>query len=280
MAAHVIGVAGAGRDDEIRTLAEHDQHRSRINEIPAALGDQLKHAVRAGLPTDRHRHVASRLEPPHRPFEFAAAALTARVQPRVLDRDAGKVSEDQRRFLIGGGERVSATDFLGEVQVPPGASADHHRNAEEAAHRRMPLREAVTARVFADVVEPEWPGIADQHAEHAAAARTLADLGADPVVDAVNEKLLEPLAILAQHAECGVPRARHLTRRTEHALKNRRHVEVGHKGASDLEQAANRHIIGRGHRATEILPLLRGGARCALRRRALRGCGLASGARR
>jgi hypothetical protein len=91
-------------------------------------------------------------------------AIATAAQPARID----------GRLLVGRLE-LRAVGLLGQVQVPPRLAADQHRDAEERRHRRMPGGEPVGARMGADVGQPQRPGVGDQHAEHAATARKVAD---------------------------------------------------------------------------------------------------------
>ena len=97
----------------------------------------------------------------------------AAVQASVLDRDRRPVGQDDERLLVGLVE--VAAGLLGQVEVAVGLAADEDRHAQEAVHRRVAEREAVGARVVADVGHPQWPRIADQDAEDPVAAGQVAD---------------------------------------------------------------------------------------------------------
>jgi len=73
--------------------------------------------------------------------------------------------------------------------------------------------------VRADVVQAQRVRIADQHAEDAAPAREVADRPVRGLVDARGEEPLELGALLVEHADGRVARARELARHLEQAVR-------------------------------------------------------------
>ena len=117
-------------------------------------------------------------QPAHGALELLASGGHVAIEPGVLDRDRRPVGQDDDGLLVVGRERLAA-DLLGEVQVPPRLAANEDRDAEEGAHRRVPRREAVGARMLADVVQAQRARVVDEHAEQAATARQVADGAVD-----------------------------------------------------------------------------------------------------
>ena len=139
----------------------------------ASLHHELEHTAQVGLAADRTRDRDGRLEAAHGAFELAAAGVDVLVQVGVLDGDRHPAREHEQRLLVGLVELAAL--LLGQVDVAPRLAAHQHRGAEERRHRRVLGREAVAARVLADVGEAKRLGVADQLAEDAAAAGKLAD---------------------------------------------------------------------------------------------------------
>ena len=94
-------MSGARRDDEFVAFAQHDQHRTRIDERAATLDDQLEDAVELRDACDRVGDVARRLERRDGPLGFLAAPLAGLIQARVLDRGRRPWRQDHRRLLVG-----------------------------------------------------------------------------------------------------------------------------------------------------------------------------------
>ena len=217
-------VAGGRPHDELIALAQHDHQAARAHQRAAALGDQLEHRVEQELPADRHRHVARGLQPAHRALELLAAMLADFEQARVVDRDGRPVGEDDGGLLVLLGEL--AVSLLGEVEVAPGLAADRDRHAEESAHHRMAGREAVAARMIAHVAQAQRLGMFDQHAEHAASARQVADRGVRGLVHARGQELGELGATVVEDPQRGVTGAGDLACRLQHPVQQRVEVEL------------------------------------------------------
>ena len=117
-------------------------------------------------------------------------------------------------------------------------------------HRRVAEREAVRARVVGDVVQPQRPGVLDQHAEDAAAARQVADRGVLRLVDADAEESLQLGAALVEDAERGVLGAGQRARLVEHALQQRLQVQLGDDRAADVQDSSQASFVE--HRGSRV----------------------------
>ena len=73
-----------------------------------------------------------------------------RVQPRVLDRDAGRDSERHDELLVDVAERVVRA-LVGQVQVPEDLTADRDGHPEERPHRWVIRGEAEAVGMLAKV---------------------------------------------------------------------------------------------------------------------------------
>ena len=222
-------------------LAQGDLGRARVDQRPRALDDQLQHAVEVGHAAERAADLGRGLQAAHRAFELVAALADGAVQARVADRDRGPVGEHDRRLLVL--VRELARRLLGQVEVAPGLAVDDQRHAEERRHRRVREREAERLRVRADVGEPQRPGVGDQHAEHAAPARQVADRAVRVGVDAGGQEALELLTALVEHADRGVPSARELARDFQQPLEDRLGVELGDERPADVHQPPQTVLI-------------------------------------
>jgi hypothetical protein len=236
--------AGAGSRAQRVALDEQDEHVTRLDERAAALDDELEHAVELGLAPHRARDRGRGLEAAHGALELGAAGVHGAVQARVLDRDRRPVGEDDDRLLVALVERP--VRLLGQVQVAPCLVADQDRHAEEAAHRRMAGREAVGARVLAEVVDAQRDRVLDEHAEDAPPARQLPDRVVRGLVDPAREELGELAAVLVEDAQRGVPRARQLARRLEHPVEHDVEVELRQQAAPDLDEADQPVVVAGG----------------------------------
>ena len=106
-------------------------------------------------------------------------------------------------------------------------------------HRRVALGEAVALRVLADVGEAQRLWIADQHAEHAAAARQLADRLARLLVDPEGQEALERGAPLVEDPERRVAGAGDLAGGREDPVED----GLGSSSATSARPAASRLAI-------------------------------------
>ena len=175
--------------------------------------------------------------PPTARSSSTAAALGGPEQPGVVDRDRRPLGEHDDRLDVVVVEVLGAL-LLGEVEVAPGLAANDDRRAEEAAHRRVPGREAVGARVLGDVVQPDRHRLVDQQPEDAAAARQVADRGVDRRLLAGGQELRQLAALVVEHAERGVARAAQLAGGLHHALQQDVEIELGRQRAADVQQLA------------------------------------------
>ena len=85
-------------------------------------------------------------------------------------------------------------------------------------------------------MQPQRPGVADEHAEDPAAARQVADPRMRVLVDAVREEALELRPGLVDHAERGVTRAGEPRGRLDEPLQDGVERELGAEGDSDVHE--------------------------------------------
>ncbi len=149
-----------------------------------------------------------------------------RVQPCVLDRDAGCDSECHHELLVDVAERVLRA-LVGEVQVPEDLTAHGDGHSEERPHRWVVRGEAEAVGMLAKVGKPDRSRLADQEAEDAVTLRQVADLGSLLGVDAHGEELRQERPGRVEHSECPVLGIGQLGRRFDDALEGRSEVEVG-----------------------------------------------------
>ena len=229
------GGALVGRVDDLdrvglRVLVvEQHQRELGLGDLPGAPGDQRE---RVGAPDLAEQHRGD-LRGGGQP---ALAAVRQRVEPGVLDRDAGRGREGHRDLLVVVGELLGA-DLLGQIEVAEDLVAGADRHAEEAVHRRVVRREAVRPGVLGDVRHAQRARIFDQQAEHAAAVRQVTDLGVQLRVDAVRDELGEQL-IGADHAERAVAGADHVAGGDDDPLQRAAQVQVRADADDGVEQCA------------------------------------------
>ncbi len=161
-------------------------------------GDEVEQRLELDLGRERRADLVEALE-------LAEPAGGGLVQARVLDRDGGLRGQQMRELLVLGGE-VPALRLLGQVEVAVGDPAQHDRDAEERAHRRVVPRESDRTRVVRDVVHPERSRIHDQDAEQPTAARQVADRLLGLHVDPRRVEGFEAATGTVDHAERRVPR--------------------------------------------------------------------------
>ena len=154
--------------------------------------------------------------------------------PPHLDRGRRPFGEDHGRLLVFRGEL--AVRLLGEIQVAPRHTADDDRHTEEPAHGRVTLGEAVAARVFADVAQPQRLRLPDQDAEYASAARQIADRRARLLIDPERQELLERGPLLVEDSERRVACSGDLARRRQNPIEDSLWIEFGNKSAPRIEQ--------------------------------------------
>ena len=233
--------AGDRGDHELVAVEQRDLGRARVDQRPRALDHELQDTVEVGHAAEREADLGRRLQAADRALELLVAGVHRAVQPGVGDRDRRPVGEHDHRLLVLRGER--AVVLLGQVEVPPRLALDQQRHAEERPHRRVRDREAVGPRVRAHVVQAQRMRVGDQHAEHAAPARGVADRPVGLLVDPGGDEALEPLAALVEHADRRVPGAGQLARDVEQPLQERLGVEHGDERAPDLDQPPEPVIV-------------------------------------
>lgn len=99
-------------------------------------------------------------------------------------------------------------------------------------------REAVAARMLADVTQSQRLRFADQLAEDSASARKVADGLLGFLVDTGDQEALEFAAIGVEDPDRGVACAGQLPAYVEEALEDRLTMKLGNEPATDLEQSA------------------------------------------
>ena len=240
-------LARAGGDTQCVALGQQQHDGARVDQRAPALDDQLEHAIELGLAAQRHCDRQRRLQPAHGTLELGAPALGGLEEARVLDPHARPRGECDHCHLVGGRE-LAAAGLLGQVEVAPRPVPDQDRNTEERAHRRMRSREAVGLRMVTHVREPQRVRFVDEHAENPAPAREIADRPVRRLVDPEGHEALQPGAVLVEHADRRVLRARDLGRDLQQLAQDPLEVEVGDERAACAEQPAQGRIrqLGRG----------------------------------
>ena len=107
----------------------------------------------------------------------------------------------------------------------------------------MRQREPVRLGVRADVGQPQRLRIPDQHPEHAAPVRQVADRAVRLLVDPLREELVEHLAALVEHPDRGVPRPRELLGELEQPVEHHVGIQLGHDGPRDVEEAPKAQLV-------------------------------------
>ena len=230
-----VHVARAGGDHELVAVAQHDEHVVGLDQRAPALDHELEDALEVGLAADRAGDGGGGLQPAHGALELLAAGGHVAVEARVLDRDRGPVGEHDDGLLVLGRERLAA-GLLGEVQVAVRLAADEDRHAEERSHRRVPGREAVGARMVADVVEAQRARVVDEHAEEAAPTRQVADGAVGLLVDPAREEAGELAACLVEDAERDVARAGEVGGGLQQPVEHRLEIELGQQAAPGVDE--------------------------------------------
>ena len=106
-------------------------------------------------------------------------------------------------------------------------------------HLRVALGEAVALRMLADIVEAKRVRLADQDAQHAAAAGQLADHLARLLIDPVGQELLERGAPLVEDADRRVAGAGDLAGSREDSVEHGLRLKLGYERATRREQAGH-----------------------------------------
>ena len=110
-------------------LQRLDHQGSRTDQSPPALCNELQHRFQPRLRSQRPTDLDAGVERRDRPLQIVALSLGAREPPRMIDRQACELGEQDERFLILGGEL--AIHVLGDVDVserPPGTGTGTPRN--------------------------------------------------------------------------------------------------------------------------------------------------------
>ena len=222
-AGHALGTKSHGHFDPqvagrlVVLGRKEDGHEVRIGGRAAELADELQRRAGADVGGQQPPRDGDRgLEP--------SSLRTGRcVEPGIVDRHGGGGRERLDELLVLGAELVVAA--LGEIEVAEDLVPDPDGDAEEAVHRRVPLREARGPRVVGDAPEQDRFGRLDQRSEKALALRKMADPG-DVFVrhPAVHE--LGEVSRRGDHAERGVSGTDQLPSRVDDAAEHRRQGEV------------------------------------------------------
>ena len=175
------------------------------------------------------------------PALLAAGRL---VQPGVLHRHAGRGAQRDKHRLVVLGELPAAT-LVGQVQVAEHLVTDPDRDAEETAHRRVPLREAGRRPVGGDVRQAQRPGVVDQQTQQAASLGPVVDPRDLVLGQADRDELGQALA-LADDAERTVRRVDQADRGLDDPPQRGLQVQARADGDHGLEQAAH-PVPGRQH---------------------------------
>ena len=163
-------MARTGDDHQLVALSQHDEDVVGLDQRSPALDHELEDPLEIGLAANRAGDRGRGLQTAHRALELLAAGGHVAIEPGILDGYRRPVGEDDDGLLVLGRERLAAR-LLGEVEVPPRFASNEDRDAEEGPHRRVPRREAVGARMVADVVQAQRARVVDEHAEQAATPR-------------------------------------------------------------------------------------------------------------
>jgi hypothetical protein len=167
------------------------------------------------------------------------------VQVGGLDGRARLGGEQGQGPLVVGVEVLPAV-LLGQVQVAVDPTAGLDGDAEEGPHRRVVRRQADRAGVLGDVVQPQGPGVVDQHAEDAAADRDVPDGRPLGGRHAGGDELGDD-AVAAQHPEGAVAGPGEVGGQLDDALQGGRERQVGGEHEPGLQQALV-PVMDRGHR--------------------------------
>ena len=166
-------LAGDRGGGEVVALAQQDQQRARFDQGSAPLDDDLEDAVEVGLAADRAGDLGGRFEPVHGALHLFAAGLRrcgrgGRSRPRSPPtRPAPSPTARRPR-------RSRPLPFRSGRGCPRRGrgSSPARRGSWTSAGGRG---EAVGAGMAVDVGEAQRARLLDQQAEHAAAARQVAD---------------------------------------------------------------------------------------------------------
>jgi hypothetical protein len=146
-----------------------------------------------------------------------------RVEPRVLDRDAGRRGEGGDELLVLRAEPPRRA--VAEVQVAVDRVAHPDGNPEEAVHRGVRRREPRVPRVLREVVEPDRDRLVDDGPEEPVTLGQMPDGGDLRLGHPDVDELLE-IALGGHDAESPVLGSDQLDRRLDDAAEEDREIEV------------------------------------------------------
>ena len=183
-------VTGAGVHDQLMSLAQHDHEAPRAHQRAPALDDQLEHVLERDLPADRDGHVARGLEAASRLLELSGGGARSSHTVRALS--IATAAHSARITAASSSRSLNCPPcFSVRYRLPHACPRTRIGTPRKLVHHRMSRREPVAAGVPADVGQAQRGGMLDQHAEHAASARQIADRSACLHVDARGQELLE-----------------------------------------------------------------------------------------
>ena len=125
------------------------------------------------------------------------------VEAGVLDGDPRCDRQGLSECLVLVAEIVSA-NFVGEIEVAIDHRADSDGDAEEGFHGRVVSRESVTVGMGAEILEAQWCGIGDEHAQHPSSGRASTDRLFLGVAQSDGDKRLEAGPCLIEHTESAI----------------------------------------------------------------------------
>ena len=226
----LLGPFAFGGFDHERAVGSwhRDRDHACVDQLAQPAHDQLQQTRQIDLGCERIPDLVQRLE-------LLRPALRCLVQPRVLDRHR-RLSRQQTDKILVFGIEVDATLLFGQVEVAVGDAAQHDRNAQERAHRRMVRRETNRTRVVAERAKTQRLDIADQHPEDPAPARKSADRLDLLAPDAVRDETLQLVAVAIDDAERGVSRPRQLSRNPHQPLEKLVERQCGAQGDTRTDE--------------------------------------------
>jgi hypothetical protein len=194
----LLGVLAVGCGDREGAVGlwHGDREQTRIDEVAQAPCRQLQQARQGDFGRERVADLVER-------FELIRPDPRRLEQPRVLDCN-GRLSGEEPDEVFVLGVEVGTALLLGEIEVPVGDAAQHHRDTEEAAHRRVVRGESDRAVVVVQIVETQSLRLVDQDTENASAKRKVADTVGVVGVDAMRDEAFEFAAIAVDDAERGI----------------------------------------------------------------------------
>ncbi len=242
---HLAGYGGADRehqpqgtwraysrrmlDNQLLPVGGGQRQRDQVGarHFQRLLRDQGQHLIRGRAGQQPPGHLAAGPQPALLP-----AGLL--VQLGVVDRHPGRRSQcDQQRLILL--VEVGAALFLGQVEVAVDLVPDPHGNAEEAAHGRMPGREAARLGAGRDVRQPQRARVGDQRAEQAPAFRPVMDRR-DFAVGQADRDELDQAPVVADDPERAVTGPDQRDRGLDDLLEHHLQVKVGADRDDRFEQ--------------------------------------------